>query len=230
MLVKLLSANYTTPSAAYVTAQILTNASATQNLTSITLTRTLFTLSKMDPTTGAATALEILADDAEPTHGISLEGLATAGIIRITFDATATSKTSAIGDILCLTGGSTVDSTLGVLVGPSTMDTGITTVSTSGQDLFVTAPTLNRTSDINYHLQINSASGVGSITFDASTLDIVINGVAVAKITLTLKDGDNKFNYNELVDFTIKYLDSNDNVIQFDGSGTDTISLSLIPV
>ncbi|MDU1309958.1 hypothetical protein [Clostridium sp.] len=106
-----------------------------------------------------------------------------------------------------------------------------------GDILIVTETTIapkaysTKDNQYNFKLDIITKQGDSISTITTTTNDpITVNGLVVTKIVFDIADNDNIYDSLETCNYTISFFDSSDNIIYYEPSTTDIISVSFVPV
>lgn len=156
------------------------------------------------------------------------------GEITITF--TNSSNQASIGDILILSPGTVIptNSPFSKIKNTASLDTGFSDTSPVASVTETTiAPKAYSTKDnqYNFKLDIITKQGDSISTITTTTNDpIIVNGLVVTKIVFDIADSDNIYDSLETCNYTISFFDSSDNIIYYEPSTTDIISVSFVPV
>ena len=194
MLLKITASDLTTLATSFLSVNLLSAPAVPIDLTSKTPLTTWFSLDKL---------VDVSTSSNITISSVSIVDAAT-GSIKVTFDATA--STVALGDILCLSGG-TVISDFGRVLATSTIDTGLGTITSGEQGVFIKAPKINTTKDTPYKLNLQSVTldgtGLSESIFELP-VNYTINGLSVLSIKLTAISATT-VNVNDTISFKVSF-------------------------
>lgn len=228
MLLKILGSDLSKGASSFVSAQLLTDAGIAISYTTGDVKSTWFSLNKY---TSASTSTAVTITSLSDVD-------ATTGKFNLLFDATTNPQT---GDILVLTGNGT-ESTTGVfslIKNTVSIDTGLSTVTTTGQDIYTQTPLVptNTTAPNKFNFVINTFTNDGDLYTDAIvvplTTPIVVYGVLIKSIKIVVSSQKTAYVASEGIAYNVTFHTSTDGTgaaVQFDGNPNDILSIGLNPI
>lgn len=155
------------------------------------------------------------------------------GEVVITFD-NATNLV-ALGDILILSPGLLIPAStpFSKILNTASLDNGftnLTPVASIGEVTIAPKAYTTRNQNYNFKLDIITKQGDTISTITTTTNDpITVNGLIVTKIVFEVTDPDTIYNSLETCNYSIYFFDALDNVILYEPSSSDVISVSFLP-